>query len=201
MKFNPKTGKLISFRKTWDRSRKNSENQLNYACPGEKGSIGVTSSLGGGTHFTIKIPVAISVTEGLVFSINSQQYIIPLVNIRETLRPRKDDYFTVEGRGEMIRLRENLLPLIRLDGLFRMNDNTSVNPWEAMVAVVENEGDFRCILVDEIIGKQELVIQNLGGQGWINSECILGGSIMADGKVSLVLDIRGIFHQTARMYQ
>lgn len=60
-----------------------------------------------------------------------------------------------------------------------------------MVIVAESEGDFRCILADSILGKQEVVVQNLGG--WIRSDSVTGGSIMADGHVSLVLDIKSIF--------
>ncbi len=157
-----------------------------------KGRIEVKSFPGKGTDFIIKLPVAMSVTEGIIASINSQHYIIPIINIRETLRPGKQDYFTVEGKGEMIRLRGSLLPLIRLDNLFKIKDY-EVNPWDAMVIVVEHEGNFACILADEIVGKQEVAVQNLGEESWIRSECIAGASIMANGRVSLVLDIRSIF--------
>ncbi|MCP4347420.1 MAG: hypothetical protein GY795_18095 [Desulfobacterales bacterium] len=157
-----------------------------------KGSVEVKSSPGKGTDFIIKLPVAMSVAEGIIASINSQHYIIPITNIRETLRPEKQDYYTVEGKGEMIRLRGTLLPLIRLDKLFSMVEY-EVNPWEAMVIVVENEGEFACILADEIVGKQEVAVQNLGKEYWIRSDCIVGASIMANGRVSLVLDIRSIF--------
>lgn len=157
-----------------------------------KGSIEIKSFPGKGCIFIIRLPVAMSVTEGIIVGINSHQYIIPIINIRETLRPRKEDYFTVEGKGEMIRLRGKLLPLIRLDELFRM-ESARTNPYEALVIVMENEGDFRCILVDEVIGKQEIAVQNLGEGGWLSSECIAGASIMASGQVSLVLDIKSIF--------
>ncbi len=159
-----------------------------------RGSVNLKSFPGRGCIFTLRIPVAISTTEGMIVTIDSQPYIIPIANIRETLRPKKEDYFTVEGRGEMIRLRGKLLPLIRLGELFGIKGKgTRTNPCEAMVIVAENEGDFIGILADDILGNQEVVIQNLGEGGWISSDSVAGGSIMADGHVSLVLDIKSIF--------
>ncbi len=107
-----------------------------------KGSAELQSFSGNGCVFTIRIPVAISTTEGMTVNIDSQSYIIPIVNIQEALRPEKEDYFTVRGKGEMIRLRGKLLPLIRLNELFGIK-GTRINPWEAMVIVVENEGRFQ----------------------------------------------------------
>ena len=158
-----------------------------------KGSIEVSSLPGRGTGFVIRLPLAMSITEGIIVGTDSHQYIIPIIHIRESLRPKKEACFTVEGKGEMIRLRESLLPLIRLDRLFGA-ESMEKNPWDAMGVVVENGEDIGCILVDEVFGKQEIAIQNLGGGGWLDSaKCVAGGSIMASGRVSLILDIPGIF--------
>lgn len=102
-----------------------------------------------------------------------------------------------KGEGEMIMVRDNLVPLSRLDRLLGQNRDHSSNgkdipPWERLAVVVENQGRRRCLLVDELLGKEEVVIKSLGG-GLKDIKGIAGGTIMGDGKVGLILDIAGIF--------
>jgi two-component system chemotaxis sensor kinase CheA len=85
---------------------------------------------------------------------------------------------------------------VRLHSLFAIAGPT-VPPWEALVVVVENEGEKRSILVDELLGKQEVVIKSLGG-GVHSARGISGGAIMGDGRVGLILDVPGIFELTGR---
>lgn len=159
------------------------------------GRIVVHSESERGTSFFIRFPMAMSATEGIVVSFNSQDYIIPIRNIRETLRPNREDCFTVKGKGEIVRLRDRLIPLIRLDRVWG-TEARDVPPWEALVVVAESGGEYRCILVDQVIGKQNLVVQSLGDSVWVNSECIIGGSIMPNGSVGLVLDVRKLIALT-----
>jgi two-component system, chemotaxis family, sensor kinase CheA len=91
----------------------------------------------------------------------------------------------------MIKLRENLIPLIRLDRLFNVNGG-SKKPWDGLVVAVENDGMKRCLLLDELLGKEEVVIKNIG-ESLKDVKGIAGGAIMGDGRVSLILDMAGIF--------
>ncbi len=97
----------------------------------------------------------------------------------------------------MIMVRDNLVHLIRLDRLFGQNRDHSSNgkdipPWERLAVIVENQGRRRCLLVDELLGKEEVVIKSLGG-GLKDVKGIASGPVMGDGKVGLILDIAGIF--------
>ncbi|HDS15374.1 MAG TPA: hypothetical protein ENN66_01910 [Proteobacteria bacterium] len=90
----------------------------------------------------------------------------------------------------MIRVRNKLLPLVRLHQVFAVEPG-SVKPWEALVVVVEHENIQFCLQVDELVGKQEIVIKSLG-ERLKNLPGIAGGAIMGDGRVGLIIDVAGL---------
>ena len=91
----------------------------------------------------------------------------------------------------MIKVRSQLMPLVRLHRLFRVG-NGDIAPTEALALVVEHEGSTRALLVDEILGKQEVVIKSLGPV-FQQTPGLAGGTILGDGRVGLILDLGGIF--------
>lgn len=157
-----------------------------------RGKIDICSRVGEGCRFLLRLPLTLAIIDGMVVQVGSERYIVPTVGVQETLRPAPQDYFTVQGEGELIRVREQLMPLVRLHRLFGVG-NQAVPPSEALVMVVEHENDKRALLVDDILGKQEIVIKSLG-HFFKNLEGLAGGTIMGDGRVSLILDLAGIFH-------
>lgn len=156
-----------------------------------RGKIDIHSRPGEGTRFSLRLPLTLAIIDGLVVRVGSERYILPTVAVRETLRPAREDYFTVEGRGELIQVRQLLLPLVRLHRLLGLA-GPEPDPWEALVLVVEHEGDCRAFLVDEILGKQEVVIKSLGSL-LQNRPGLAGGTILGDGRVGLILDVGGAF--------
>ncbi|MEA3348947.1 MAG: chemotaxis protein CheW, partial [Pseudomonadota bacterium] len=112
-------------------------------------------------------------------------------NVVESLRPLKEQYHTVQGQGELIKVRDHLLPLVRLHQVFN-SEAQATDPWEALVVVVEHEGEQFCLLVDELVGKQEIVIKSLG-ERLKDLPGIAGGAIMGDGRVGLILDVASLF--------
>jgi two-component system chemotaxis sensor kinase CheA len=83
------------------------------------------------------------------------------------------------------------MPLIRLDRIFSVKGDAE-KPWEGLVVTVENDGEQRCLLLDELLGKEEVVIKSIG-QYMKDVRGIAGGAILGDGRVGLILDISGIF--------
>ncbi len=156
-----------------------------------RGKIDIHSRPGEGTRFSLRLPLTLAIIDGLVVRVGSERYILPTVAVRESLRPAREDYFTVEGKGELIRVRQMLLPLARLHRLLG-HTGPEPDPWEALILVVEHEGDCRAFLVDEILGKQEVVIKSLG-QLLQNRPGLAGGTILGDGRVGLILDVGGVF--------
>jgi two-component system chemotaxis sensor kinase CheA len=155
-----------------------------------RGSIDLDSEPGKGTVVTITVPLTLAIIDGMVVTVGKERFIIPTINVVESLRPTKEQCHTVQNQGEIIRVRDRLLPLIRLDRFFEFPAEAG-NPWERLVVVVENEGEQRCLLVDELVGKQEIVIKSLG-ERLKHIRGIAGGAIMGDGRVGLILDVAGI---------
>ncbi|MGZ8462878.1 MAG: chemotaxis protein CheA [Candidatus Deferrimicrobiaceae bacterium] len=161
-----------------------------------RGTIEIKSRPGQGSTFSIKIPLTLAIIDGIVVRVGRERYVIPANSVIESLRPRKEDYFTVEHRGELIRVRGELLPLVRLGRLFGV-PGEETNPFNALAVVVEHDKGKRALLVDELLGKQEVVIKSLGG-GVAAVRGISGGAIMGDGRVGLILDVAGLFALTGR---
>jgi two-component system chemotaxis sensor kinase CheA len=156
-----------------------------------RGTIDINSKTGEGCRLLLRLPLTLAIIDGMVVRVGSERYIIPTVGVQETLRPNPEDYFTVQGEGELIRVREQLMPLVRLHRLFEVGDG-DVAPSAALVMVVEHENAKRALLVDDILGKQEIVIKSLG-HFFRNQEGLAGGTILGDGRVGLILDLAGLF--------
>jgi two-component system, chemotaxis family, sensor kinase CheA len=156
-----------------------------------RGRIEVRSTLGQGTTFLMKLPLTLAIIDGLVVAVGSQRYIVPIFAVREMLKPAEDAISTVRGREEMAMVRGALLPVIRLHRRFGVEPRFR-NPWESLLIVSENGGKQFCLMVDQLIGKQEVVIKSLG-ETMRNIPGVAGGAILGDGRVGLILDLEGLF--------
>ncbi|MHC4423139.1 MAG: chemotaxis protein CheA [Planctomycetota bacterium] len=154
------------------------------------GKVDISSTLGKGTIFTIRLPLTLAIIDGQVVKIGSNRYIIPINSIVRSLRPTDRQLSSVQNRGEMAMVRGELLPLVRLYRLFNVIPNTE-DPTGSLLVIVEEDDRKCCMLVDELLGQQQVVIKNLGdGLGTVKG--VSGGAIMGDGKVSLILDVPGL---------
>jgi two-component system chemotaxis sensor kinase CheA len=162
-----------------------------------RGRVDVQSLPGKGTTFFIRLPITLAIVEGMIVKVRGERFVIPTLSVQESFRPKKTEYHTVKGDGEMIMVRDNLLPLIRLDHILGLNASQASNgsheaAWERLVIVVENQQRRRCLLIDELLGQEEIVIKSLG-EKLKDVKGLAGGAIMGDGRVGLILDIAGIF--------
>jgi two-component system chemotaxis sensor kinase CheA len=156
-----------------------------------RGRVEINSRPGHGSVFVISLPLTLAIIEGMLVRVGAERYIIPALAILESFRPTKEQYSTVEGKGEMIMSRGSLSPLVRLHQIFGVESDYT-EPWDGLVVAVEHEDKKMCIFLDELLGKEEVVIKNLGG-GLKNIKGIAGGAILGDGRVGLILDMSGIF--------
>ena len=155
-----------------------------------RGKIEIQSVAGAGTTFTLFVPLTLAIIEGLLVGVGDQRYIIPTLSVRESFRPLPGMVTTVHGRGEMVHVRGRLTPMLRLGDHLHTPVN-AVDPTQGIVVVVEAGQDSRCLLVDELIGKQEVVIKSLG-EMFHNQTAFAGAAILGDGRVGLILDIHAL---------
>jgi two-component system chemotaxis sensor kinase CheA len=156
-----------------------------------RGRIETQSTLGQGTVFLLKLPLTLAIIDGLVVEVGHDRYIIPLAGVREMFRPPSDTLFTVTGRDEMLLVRGELLPVVRLHMRLGIAGRAK-QPSEGLIVVAEAENHRFCLLVDDLVGKQEVVIKSLG-ECFKGIPCLSGCAVLGDGRVGLILDVDGLY--------
>ena len=154
------------------------------------GKVDIRSIRGKGTTFTIRMPLTLAIIDGQIVRVGRERYIIPINTIVRTFKPQVNQLSSVQGRGEIVNVRNQLLPIMRLYKLFGVAP-TSENIADSLLVIVEEDSKRCCLLVDELLGQQQVVIKNLG-EGLGKVKGVSGGAIMGDGRISLILDIPGL---------
>ena len=160
-----------------------------------RGRVEIRSVKGRGTTFALKLPLTLAIIDGLVVGVGEERYIAPLFAVREVLRPTAETIWTVQQRSEMALIRGELLPVLRLYRKFHVKPR-SEDPLQSVLLVADVEERRSCLLVDELIGKQEVVIKALG-ETFKSVTGIAGGAILGDGRVGLILDMERLFREGA----
>jgi two-component system chemotaxis sensor kinase CheA len=157
-----------------------------------RGKIEIQSKPGKGTSFTIMLPLTLAIIDGLLVGSGNDRYIIPTLSVRESFRPKQDMLSSVHGRSEMVRVRGQQVPLVRLDRCLG-SETEPVPATEGIIIVLESGDATRALLVDHLLGKQEVVIKNIG-KIFDQQPLVAGGAILVDGRVGLLLDVEKIIH-------
>lgn len=150
------------------------------------GIIDIDSEVGRGTIMKLKIPLTLAIIQSLLVGSQEEFYAIPLASVKETVRVPVDDIYTIEGKN-VLRLRDEVLSLVRLSDLFGVKQ--IFESGDQTYVVVINVADSKLgIIVDSLIGQEEIVIKSLGNY-LQNIRGIAGGTIRGDGKVTLIVDV------------
>jgi two-component system chemotaxis sensor kinase CheA len=157
-----------------------------------RGKIDIRSVHGAGTMFTLRLPLTLAIIDGLIIRVGGQRYILPTVSVRESFHPNSCKITSLPGGVELVEMRNEIIPLLRLREHFELKDAPG-NPARGIMVVVESEGKKRCLMADELVGKQEIVIKNLG-EVFTTDPMVSGGAILGDGCVGLILDAAALVH-------
>lgn len=159
-----------------------------------KGRIEIKSDRGVGSSFLIKLPLTLAIIEGITLSLGNEIYVMPLLSIVEQLKVKNGHVKPFEEKGEMINIRGEYIPLIRLHNAFQVK--TDVVNIEDGIVVVAEAGNTKCaVFVDELLDQQQAVIKSLDASFGKHSG-IAGGTILGDGKIALIIDIQGLVNTT-----
>jgi two-component system chemotaxis sensor kinase CheA len=151
-----------------------------------RGRVDIDSVSGQGTTFNIYLPLTLAIIDGMLVGVGQERFILPTLAIRESLRPQPGMVSTVQGKGEVISVRGKLIPLVRLSDKLGL-PCVAQDPCDGIVVVVDSGARHRALLVDSLIGKQEVVIKSLGDT-FKHQKGMSGAAIMGDGRVALIID-------------
>jgi two-component system chemotaxis sensor kinase CheA len=154
------------------------------------GTVSIKTDQGQGTIFTLKLPLTLAIIEGMTVRVGKETYILPLLSILESIQPKADHVKTVVGKGELINIRNTYLPLVRLYEVFSLRPEMT-DPAKAILLILETDGEQVAVMVDEILGQQQVVIKSME-QNFRKVEGIAGATILGDGTVGFILDVRGL---------
>jgi len=160
------------------------------------GIIDIDSEVGVGTSMKLKIPLTLAIIQALLVGVQEEHYAIPLASVLETVRISKDEVYTVEGRSVM-RLREDILPLVHIGDIFEVE--RILDSSEYAYVVVLGLGTSKLgLIVDTLVGQEEIVIKSLG-EFLKGIEGIAGATIRGDGGVTLIVDVIAIMDMSKRV--
>ena len=159
-----------------------------------QGSVSVRSVPGQGSTVTVRLPLTLAILDGLLVRLDQEIFIIPLLSVIESVSIQAKDIRPIVGVGEVISLRGEVVSLLRLHsvlGIPRSNHDD-----QGLIVIVEDQGRRVALLVDELVGQQQVVIKNLESN-FRKVPGVGGATILGDGRVALILDIFGLSHMSS----
>lgn len=155
------------------------------------GRVGIQSKPGEGTCFTMMLPLTLAVMDGMIVAAGGEKYVVPITAIVECLRPQRTAVNRLPNGLEVVHVRGEYIPLVLLGEAFRIG-NAIQDPSEALVVLVDTDRFGRVgIVVDELLGQQQVVIKSLEAN-YDPVPGISGATILGNGRVAAILDIEGL---------
>lgn len=154
------------------------------------GAVNIDSTVGDGTTMTIRIPLTLAIIDGMNIRVSNSTYTIPITSIKESFRVKEDELITDPDGNEMIMVRGDCYPILRIHKLFNINDSIS-NISEGITIMVESELNTVCLFADELLGEQQVVVKALP-QYIKKVKGIAGCTLLGEGTISLILDIAAL---------
>jgi two-component system chemotaxis sensor kinase CheA len=161
------------------------------------GSIKVDSEPGRGTRFVIRLPLTLAIVDGMRVCVGAETYILPLASIVECIRPGAAEVRPIANQGHVVEVRGEFLPLVPLGGLFGVK---AVGADQGILVVLEADGERIALLVDALLGQEQVVIKTLEAN-YRKVSFVAGATILGEGRVVLILDIASLVRAARRQPQ
>jgi two-component system chemotaxis sensor kinase CheA len=159
------------------------------------GSVSISTVKGEGTVIAIQVPLTLAVLDGMIVSVGGEQYIVPLEFVAEAFKPGPDDIRTIVNQASLVAVRGEQLPIVRLEDVVKLPKSDLARP-EPLCLVVEVDNRRAALLVDSLVGQQQLVVKSLDTN--LHSVTgVAGATILGDGRVALILDVATVTRATA----
>jgi two-component system chemotaxis sensor kinase CheA len=163
-----------------------------------QGEIFVESAPNEGSTFKIMLPLTLAIIEGMVIRSGQERYVIPLSHVHESMKPEAKDLQFATGVGEVLLLRGETLPVVRLSRALGKAKN-SKSTTEQIAIIVRTQGEPFATMVDDILGQHQVVIKKLGAE-MQNLQGYSGSAILGDGKPALILELGDLIASVAGNY-
>ena len=161
------------------------------------GTVDIRSAAGFGTTISISLPLTLAILDGMSIRSGDEIYILPLSFVVESLQPAREDVREIAGRGRVLKVRGEYLPLIPLHQMFDIEPRHR-EPSDGIVVILETEGRKAALFVDELVGQQQVVVKNLEAN-YRKVAGISGATIMGDGGVALILDVAALVRSSRQL--
>jgi len=154
---------------------------------GMGGHVEIQSRAGQGTTTRVVLPLTLAILDGMLVKVGSEVFILPLNFVMESLQPSMDDIYQVAGDERVVRVRGEYLPLVELHSFFQV-ENARTDPTQGIVTIMQAEGRRFALLVDDLLGQQQVVLKNLE-TNYRKVRGISAATILGDGSVALIVDV------------
>ena len=161
------------------------------------GTVDIRSVTGVGTTIAISLPLTLAILDGMSVRVGEEVYILPLGYVIESLQPVAADVKEIAGQGQVVKIREEYLPLIPLYKIFDIEPNFT-DPSQGIAVILEADGKKAALLVDGLVGQQQVVVKNLESN-FRKVAGISGATILGDGGVSLILDVSALLRSSRQL--
>lgn len=161
------------------------------------GAVDIRSSQGFGTTISISLPLTLAILDGMSIKVGEEIYILPLGYVVESLQPAPVNIKEISGQGRVVKVRGDYLPLLPLYQVFGIEPHFA-DPSQGIVVILESEGRKAALLVDELVGQQQVVVKNLESN-YRKVAGISGATILGDGGVALIIDVAALLRSSRQL--
>ena len=158
------------------------------------GTVEIDSAEGYGMKVSVRLPLTLAIMDGMSVGVGEEVYILPLSSVVESFQVQSDTIKTVGGSGRVVEVRDEYMPVVELEQVFNV-PRFDFEHVSSIMVVVEAEGGRVAMLVDELLGQQQVVVKNLEAN-YRKVTDVSGATIMGDGRVALILDVGSLVRRS-----